>query len=138
MSAFDHHGFARLRDEHQARTKSLNNAEGFLPELASVIERGKDAPVLDPRSTLTIAETAGVVACRNARLNQIADAQLLQEVRASGVVSAADAVALDNTLAASRHLPPEARAAGMESVRQQLQASATAPLSPSQGISWDE
>jgi hypothetical protein len=137
MSAFDHL-VARLRDE-QALTKSLNNAEGLPPELASVIERGKDAPVLDPRSTLlTIGVAPGVVACHNARLNQIADAQLLQEVRASGVVSAADAVALDNALAASRHLPPEARAAGMESVRQQLRASATAPLARSQGISWDE
>ena len=137
MSAFDHL-VARLRDE-QALTKSLNNAEGLPPELASVIERGKDAPVLDPRSTLTIGVAPGVVACHNARLNQIADAQLLQEVRASGVVSAADAVALDNALAASRHLPPEARAAGMESVRQQLNAAAAAPLSPAaRGINWDE
>ncbi|HCO5519144.1 hypothetical protein ACFX2L_22615 [Escherichia coli] len=51
----------------------------------------------------------------------------------------ADAVALDNALAASRHLPPETRAAGMELVRQQLRASAAAPLSPAaRGINWDE
>lgn len=128
MSMFDQL-VARLRDE-QALTKSLNPGDA----LAAVGNGDANAPVLDQR-----ALTIGVVACHNARLNQIADAQLLQEVRSSGAVSAADAVALDNALAASRHLPPETRAAGMESVRQQLRASAAAPLSPAaRGINWDE
>ncbi|AZU74295.1 hypothetical protein NMD51_24810 (plasmid) [Escherichia coli] len=132
MSMFDQL-VARLRDE-QALTKSLNPGDA----LAAVGNGDANAPVLDQRA-LTIGVAPGVVACHNARLNQIADAQLLQEVRASGVVSAADAVALDNALAASRHLPPEARAAGMESVRQQLNAAAAAPLSPAaRGINWDE
>ena len=132
MSMFDQL-VARLRDE-QALTKSLNPGDA----LAAVGNGDANAPVLDQRA-LTIGVAPGVVACHNARLNQIADAQLLQEVRASGVVSAADAVALDNALAASRHLPPEARAAGMESVRLQLKAASAAPLSPAaRGINWDE
>lgn len=137
MSAFDHL-VARLRDE-QALTKSISPSNELPPELAAVIERGRDTSAVDPRSTMYVGVSPGVVACHNARLNAIADAQLLQEVRASGVVSAADAVALDNALAASRHLPPEARAAGMESVRQQLNVAAAAPLSPAaRGINWDE
>ncbi|HAV2144060.1 TPA: hypothetical protein JHJ83_004521 [Escherichia coli] len=134
MSMFDQL-VARLRDEQaQQMTKSLKPGDA----LEAIGNGDANAPVLDQRA-LTIGVAPGVVACHNARLNQIADAQLLQEVRASGVVSAVDAVALDNALAASRHLPPEVRAAGMESVRQQLRASAAAPLSPAaRGISWDE
>ncbi|MBJ3442784.1 hypothetical protein JGC03_23570, partial [Salmonella enterica subsp. enterica serovar Kentucky] len=111
MSMFDQL-VARLRDE-QALTKSINPGDA----LAAVGNGDANAPVLDQRA-LTIGVDPGVVACHNARLNQIADAQLLQEVRSSGAVSAADAVALDHALAVSRHLPPETRAAGMESVRQ--------------------
>lgn len=133
MSMFDHL-VARLRDQKEQMTKSLNPVDA----LAAVGNGDANAPVLDQRA-LTIGVAPSVVACHNARLNQIADAHLLQEVRASGAVSAADAVALDNALAASRHLPPEARAAGMESVRAQLRASAAAPLSPAaRGINWDE
>ena len=124
MSMFDHL-VARLRDQKEQMTKSLNPVDA----LAAVGNGDANAPVLDQRA-LTIGVAPGVVAC---------DAHLLQEVRASGAVSAADAVALDNALAASRHLPPEARAAGMESVRAQLRASAAAPLSPAaRGINWDE
>ncbi|MBJ2942889.1 hypothetical protein JGB17_23925, partial [Salmonella enterica subsp. enterica serovar Derby] len=107
MSMFDQL-VARLRDE-QALTKSINPGDA----LAAVGNGDANAPVLDQRA-LTIGVDPGVVACQTDRLNQIADAQLLQEVRSSGAVSAADAVALDNALAASRHLPPETRAAGME------------------------
>lgn len=133
MSMFDQL-VARLRDQKEQMTKSLNPGDA----LAAVGNGDANAPVLDQRA-LTIGVAPGVVACHNARLNQIADAQLLQEVRSSGAVSAADAVALDNALAASRHLPPETRAAGMELVRQQLRASAAASLSPAaRGINWDE
>ena len=76
MSAFDHL-VARLRDE-QALTKSLNNAEGLPPELAAVIERGRDTSAVDPRSTMYVGVSPGVVACHNARLNAIADAQLAE------------------------------------------------------------
>lgn len=121
-------GSMRKLASKKTMTKSLTPGEA----LAGQLDGGEPAPAFNHNAVSVNPSTEAI---HRARAQEISDAQFMQEIAQSGAVATVDIVALDNTLAMTRGLPDEVRAAGFTAVRQQV--SSVADLSPAaRGIDW--